>query len=73
MGNGAIPIIPMHHPQKVIGNIPLLCDYGINVREEPGRAAEPAAIGRKVASVAEQILPSDRGPGAQRGVPRSGL
>ena len=51
----------------------MLCDYGINVREEPGRAAEPAAIGRKVASVAEQILPSDRGPGAQRGVPRSGL
>ncbi len=37
------------------------------------RRAEPAAIGRKVASVAEQILPSDRGPGAQRGVPRSGL
>ena len=31
------------------------------------------AIERKVVCVAEQILPSDRGPGAQRGVPRSSL
>ncbi|MGB3096604.1 MAG: hypothetical protein WBB46_07745, partial [Candidatus Deferrimicrobiaceae bacterium] len=32
-----------------------------------------AASGRKVVHIAEHILPSDRGPGAPRGVPRSGL